>query len=341
MELQNMTNQDIFNPKSLPHLVILGAGATMAAIPNGDKYGQKSSLMEDFIRNLNLDNLFKGIILNTKSENLEDIYNELYERQDCVQIRSKLEERIRIYFSKLRLPDKPTLYDLLILSLRKKDAIASFNWDPLLLEAYNRINHITRDLPEIIFLHGNVNAGFCKKDKIYGILNQKCTACENKFEEVPLLYPIKDKDYTSNIFIKEQWYKTEQYLQKAQIITIFGYGAPNSDKGAMELLQNGYGSSLRPLDEVEIIDKCKDEKDIYQTWSHFDSISHEHLKIYRQFFDSYLAKFPRRSVEALNERNKGWWGPPTNEFRNDYHSFEELEAHIKLTIDVELLKTKF
>ena len=68
-----MTCQDIFNPKALPHLVILGAGATMAAIPDGDKNGLKTSLMKGFVSNLNLDNLFEGISLNTKSKNLEDI----------------------------------------------------------------------------------------------------------------------------------------------------------------------------------------------------------------------------------------------------------------------------
>jgi hypothetical protein len=33
----------------------------------------------------------------------------------------------------LELPDHPTVYDHLLLSLRKKDAIFTFNWDPFLL----------------------------------------------------------------------------------------------------------------------------------------------------------------------------------------------------------------
>ena len=33
------------------HTVILGAGATMAAIPNGDRYGKKSSVMNGMILN--------------------------------------------------------------------------------------------------------------------------------------------------------------------------------------------------------------------------------------------------------------------------------------------------
>lgn len=38
--------------KNRPHVVLLGAGATMAAIPNGDKNGRKSSVMNNFIEEL-------------------------------------------------------------------------------------------------------------------------------------------------------------------------------------------------------------------------------------------------------------------------------------------------
>lgn len=31
-----------------PHIVILGAGATMAAIPNGDRNGKRCSVMKGF-----------------------------------------------------------------------------------------------------------------------------------------------------------------------------------------------------------------------------------------------------------------------------------------------------
>lgn len=38
--------------KNRPHVVILGAGATMAAIPGGDKNGRRSSVMSGFIESL-------------------------------------------------------------------------------------------------------------------------------------------------------------------------------------------------------------------------------------------------------------------------------------------------
>jgi len=46
-----------------------------------------------------------------------------------------------------------------LLSLRKKDAVCTFNWDPFLYDAWIRNRHL--DLPEIFFLHGNVRCGHC------------------------------------------------------------------------------------------------------------------------------------------------------------------------------------
>ena len=141
------------------HTVILGAGATIAAIPKGDKNGKKSSVMNGLIKKLNLEELLANIELQTKSDNLEDIYSELYEREDCTKIVKELEDRLYSYFSSLELPDEINLYDFLILSLTKKDCIATFNWDPLLIQAYVRCSQITRNLPLILCLHGNVAVG--------------------------------------------------------------------------------------------------------------------------------------------------------------------------------------
>ena len=43
------------------HTVILGAGATIAAIPKGDKNGMKSSVMTGLINNLHLEDILNGI----------------------------------------------------------------------------------------------------------------------------------------------------------------------------------------------------------------------------------------------------------------------------------------
>lgn len=56
--------------KNRPHVVVLGAGATVAAIPNGDKYGQKSSVMDGFIDALEMRAVIDSVNLKTTSTNL-------------------------------------------------------------------------------------------------------------------------------------------------------------------------------------------------------------------------------------------------------------------------------
>ena len=68
-----MTEREIFEIENTrPHVVILGAGATIATIPNGDKNGNPCSVMHGFIHNLGLDTILATVKLNTKSENIEE-----------------------------------------------------------------------------------------------------------------------------------------------------------------------------------------------------------------------------------------------------------------------------
>lgn len=53
--------------RSRPHLFILGAGATKATIPYGDKYGRQSPVMENFMHEIGIDGLLDGVKLETKS----------------------------------------------------------------------------------------------------------------------------------------------------------------------------------------------------------------------------------------------------------------------------------
>ena len=144
-----MTEKELFEIENTrPHVVILGAGATIATIPSGDKNGRHCSVMHGFIKRLNLDAILNNVKLYTQSENIEDIYSELYERgEECKKTREQLEDAIYDYFSKLQLPDEITIYDKIILALTNKDLIATFNWDPLLIQAYNRAKRITTNLP--------------------------------------------------------------------------------------------------------------------------------------------------------------------------------------------------
>ena len=54
------------------------------------------------------------------------------------EIRKQVDRRIENYFLSLELPEKATLYDRIVLSLKQGDAIFTFNWDPFLFDAYTR-----------------------------------------------------------------------------------------------------------------------------------------------------------------------------------------------------------
>lgn len=279
------------------HTVILGAGATVAAIPNGDKYGKESSVMNGLIEKLHLVDLLDGISLKTSSDNLEDIYSELYERPDCQAVVKALEDRIYDYFDSLELPDEPTVYDLLILSLTKKDAIATFNWDPLLLQAYVRCHRITSNLPAIFCLHGNVAMGVCLAHKEFGTKDARCPVCRKLLPPIKLLYPVKKKDYNSDWYIKNCWDAVEYMIENSYMLTIFGYSAPSSDFEAINLLKKAWGGlESRQLEEVSIIDIISREE-VVDKWSDF--IYSHHYRHTDNFFRSYLGMFPRRSCEMV------------------------------------------
>ena len=279
------------------HTVILGAGATIAAIPDGDKNGKSSSVMNGLLKKLNLEEILAGVELQTKSENLEDIYSELFEREECSEIVRKLEERLYDYFASLELPEEPTIYDLLILSLTNKDCIATFNWDPLLIQAYVRCSKITLNLPQILCLHGNVAVGFCEEHTEFGTVDYYCPTCYKKLNPTKLLYPVKNKDYSSDGYINWCWKALDYFVDHSYMLTIFGYSAPKSDVDAVNLMKKAWGNiEDRPLEEVSVIDII-DEETMLNTWKDF--IHSHHYRYSNSFFDSYLAKFPRRTCETV------------------------------------------
>ena len=212
-----------FQMKHRPHVVILGAGASCAAIPSGDKYGKKISAMSGFMDKLGMNDILDGIVLKTSSDNLEEIHMELDERgrtePNCKAAKEKLEKRIYDYMSDFSIPDEPTIYDYLILSLTEKDLIATFNWDPLLVQAMARCMRYTQNLPNFAFLHGNVAVGYCEKDNTIGNVGNTCR-CGEPLSPIPLLYPIKNKDYTSHVAISKAWKTLKNALNVAYMVTL-------------------------------------------------------------------------------------------------------------------------
>jgi hypothetical protein len=230
--------------KTRPHVVLLGAGASCAAIPNGDRNGKKISAMNGFIQKLNLTDVLSGLSLNTTSDNLEDIYMEIAEKavheNDYDKVKDELEKRIYQYMSDYVIPDSPTVYDFLLLSLTSKDLVATFNWDPLLVQSYTRVMGYTNNLPELAFLHGNVAVGYCKDDNVMGNIGKPCK-CGKPLTGVKLLYPIKKKNYQSEVAISKSWKTLQNALSVAYMVTIFGYSAPKSDVEAVAMLKTAWG----------------------------------------------------------------------------------------------------
>lgn len=278
-----------------PHVVILGAGASFASFPNGDRHGFKLPLMNNLVDIVGLTDLLSKLRLNLDINNFENIYDQLYQNNDYRLVREELEKKVYNYFSSLQIIDDPTIYDHLLLSLRKKDVVATFNWDPFLIQSFCR-NSKRFKLPRLLFLHGNVRVGCCETDKVVGIIGNCCRKCGNVFLPTKLLYPISEKNYHLNGFISSQWEELNWYLQNAFMITIFGYGAPQSDISAINLMKSAWGDiNQREMEQTEIID-IKSEDDLYNTWKPF--IHTHHYKTHSSFYDSWISNHPRRTGEA-------------------------------------------
>jgi len=130
-----------------PHVVIVGAGASRAATPTGDANGRLLPVMKDIVETLGLTQILERTNLDWRGRNFEDVYDDLSRNNPHAPEAEKIDLHIRSYFHSLALPNCLTIYDTLLLSLREKDLVASFNWDPLLIQAYKRHARIQRSLP--------------------------------------------------------------------------------------------------------------------------------------------------------------------------------------------------
>ena len=291
--------QEIANPRQVrPHLVMLGAGGSRAAFPNGDRNGRRLPVMADFVEVIApLKELFEKEGINWARQDFESLYSEIVSDGSETSIKDEVENIVFDYFGAMELPGEATLYDALVLSLRDKDVIATFNWDPFLIQAYRRCVSLTRSLPYLLFLHGNVAHGFCARDRVSGPRGARCSHCRRPFEPDQLLYPVTKKDYSLTPSIAHQWQDFQQILKDALVVTIFGYGAPASDKDAIDLMSKAWGGWRdREFEEIEIID-IRSQEELRETWGRF--IHTHHYEVYDRFWDSFLANHPRRSVEAF------------------------------------------
>ncbi|MGD0038776.1 MAG: hypothetical protein ABSC53_15930 [Bacteroidota bacterium] len=251
--------------------------------------------MSNFVELLHLGPILEKTDLPYRGCNFEDIYSELFTRHEYIQVRQELEDAVYDYFCTLQLPNTPNLYDHLVLCMREKDVIATFNWDPFLVQAFRR-NCKRYRLPRLLFLHGNVMIGHCKTDMVMGLKGNPCGMCGNELDPSRLLFPIAEKNYEKDGFIAEQWRELAGHLKNAFMLSLFGYGAPKSDAAAIELLKNAWGTpDDRFMEQIEIINVLP-EDELVTTWEPF--IHSHHYKVTDDFYSSWLAKHPRRTGEA-------------------------------------------
>lgn len=278
-----------------PHVVILGAGASLAACPTGDLRGHRLPLMTDLSEVLGLDGL---LALELRQKDFESIYSELTADPSSEPVHAEIERRVYDYFAALELPPFPTIYDHLVLSLRPKDVIATFNWDPFLVQAVQRSYHVGYQPPRVMFLHGNVAIGHCERDRTLGPVDHACSRCGDPFTPSRLLYPVSEKNYQADPQIAAEWDELQRALKHAFMVTIFGYSAPSSDEGAMQLFRDAWGTwQDRQFEQFEIID-VRPEDELIETWDDF--IHTHHYTVETSFYDSHVALHPRRSGEAYH-----------------------------------------
>ncbi len=291
--------------------MILGAGASVAAFPQGDRNKKKLPVMHNLVETIGLADLLSDAGVAFEGRNFEDIYSSICGVPAHVGLTSAIDGRVAEYFRQLALPDCPTIYDYLVLCLREKDVIATFNWDPFLWLACAR-NYWHAKPPTVIFLHGCAIVGFCREHKpiSMGQMGRTCGKCGKPYLPRRLLFPMGNKNYTDDPCIAAQWKTMKSVLEDASLLTVFGYGAPVTDAAAVDLMSQAWGSPhQRVMEEIEIIDIVCEEQ-LVKRWDRF--IHSHHYRVLTparvgetstDFFGSLVAKHPRRSCEAMFHQN--------------------------------------
>jgi hypothetical protein len=252
--------------------------------------------MLNLVELVGLQDLVESVRIELRSANFEELYSNLHSENPDSDVIHEIETRIHAYFAGMELPDAPTIYDYQICSLRPKDLIATFNWDPFLYQAWCRNKHFDR--PHVSFLHGNVAIGYSKEDKRCGPAGMYFKQTGSYSEPTKLLYPVAQKDYNRDEFIAIEWARLTAWLHDDQTkrVTVFGYSAPKTDVEAMGLLQKAWGTiDDRNMEQLEFINTTPEES-LLKQWKAF--VHTHHYDYANDYFGSALAKYPRRTGES-------------------------------------------
>jgi hypothetical protein len=279
------------------HVVLLGAGASRAAtLRNPERGGRNLPVMADLVDLVGLGDIVDRLPAELQALNFEDLYSRLHSQDPNSAAIQEIEQRVRDYFASMQLPDEPTIYDYLVCSLRGKDLIATFNWDPFLYQAWLRNTRFQR--PCLAFLHGNVAVGWSREDKLCGPVGMFVKTNGNELLPTKLLYPVTNKNYNDDEFIIMEWDRVRGWMrdQQTKRFTVFGYGAPRTDVEAMQLLSEAWGPvAQRNMEQLEFINRTP-EDELRQQWSRF--VHTHHFECHENYFKSSLANYPRRTIES-------------------------------------------
>ena len=280
------------------HLVILGAGSTIATIPNGDKNGEFGYTLANLLN----DKCFTSFVKKAQAKgfltsDVEDLCNQLCKEDKPLY--DEFETLVRKKYASLELPEEFTILDRLVMSLTPNDAIVSFNWDDLLIQAYQRMSEFVPEkmLPILAFPHGNAQAVYNNKH-----YTSKRIVTGANWIDSPLNMPVDEVDYKSDIFIGSQWNILDFFMRNAQMITFFGYSGPSSDELDLQHLDELFAKN-KICDKIEIIDKDLDTAmEVAKRLVRFKMQSNW-LYPCADFWHSTIAKHPRRTLSVLDNWN--------------------------------------
>jgi len=109
--------------------------------------------MDNLVETIGFGEKLNSLGINPHELNFELVCSRLFPDQKYKDLLLEIEEDIHRYFSNMQLPEYPTLYGHLLLSLRKQDLVAIFNWDPLLFDSWERLDELfgRAYLPQVVF----------------------------------------------------------------------------------------------------------------------------------------------------------------------------------------------
>jgi hypothetical protein len=282
------------------HLVILGAGSTIATIPppHGDKNGMCAYTLNNFLSDSFYADFLSTLDSKYKNLDVEELCKKMYSEDDVLY--NKFEALIRQKYALLELPDSFSILERLIMSLNADDAILSFNWDDLIIQAYNRVQEYIPSvlLPKIGFPHGNAQA--CYNQERYG---SKRNPNNHNLIDSPLNMPVNELNYKKDLFIKSQWQILDFYIRNCQMITFFGYRGPVSDRDDLNHMVDVL-SKNQICTKIEIIDKSKEDAiEVAKNIKCLIGITETEADCCGDFYESRIAQYPRRTLKSLDNYN--------------------------------------